>query len=92
MAAIEWAGRLKTIISFSDDLGIMNTLFIISSIHHLFNAAAFAVFLRHNRKNLHGSFRKMILFQNNDGKLALPCLALPCLALPCLALPCLVLY
>lgn len=50
----------------------MNTLFIISSIHHLFNAAAFAVFLRHNRKNLHGSFRKMILFQNNDGKLALP--------------------
>ncbi|HHK6054681.1 hypothetical protein [Neisseria sp. P0014.S002] len=76
----------------------MNTLFIISSIHHLFNAAAFAVFLRHNRKNLHGSFRKMILFQNNDGKLlalpclALPCLALPCLALPCLALPCLVLY
>jgi hypothetical protein len=55
----------------------MNTLFIISSIHHLFNAAAFAVFLRHNRKNLHGSFRKMILFQNNDGKLALPCLALP---------------
>ncbi|MGN6824826.1 hypothetical protein [Neisseria sp. P0019.S002] len=69
----------------------MNTLFIISSIHHLFNAAAFAVFLRHNRKNLHGSFRKMILFQNNDGKLALPCLALPCLALPCLALPCLAL-
>ena len=65
----------------------MNTLFIISSIHHLFNAAAFAVFLRHNRKNLHGSFRKMILFQKNDGKLALPCLALPCLALPCLALP-----
>jgi hypothetical protein len=65
----------------------MNTLFIISSIHHLFNAAAFAVFLRHNRKNLHGNFRKMILFQNNDGKLALPCLALPCLALPCLALP-----
>ncbi|WP_283123676.1 hypothetical protein [Neisseria sp. HMSC075C12] len=60
----------------------MNTLFIISSIHHLFNAAAFAVFLRHNRKNLHGNFRKMILFQNNDGKLALPCLALPCLALP----------
>ena len=59
----------------------MNTLFIISSIHHLFNAAAFAVFLRHNRKNLHGSFRKMILFQNNDGKLALPCLALPCLVL-----------
>ena len=55
----------------------MNTLFIISSIHHLFNAAAFAVFLRHNRKNLHGSFRKMILFQNNDGKLALPWLALP---------------
>ncbi|HHK6004681.1 TPA: hypothetical protein ACQWGN_000249 [Neisseria subflava] len=53
----------------------MNTLFIISSIHHLFNAAAFAVFLRHNRKNLHGNFRKMILFQNNDGKLALPCLA-----------------
>ena len=50
----------------------MNTLFIISSIHHLFNAAAFAVFLRHNRKNLHGNFRKMILFQNNDGKLALP--------------------
>ena len=50
----------------------MNTLFIISSIHHLFNAAAFAVFLRHNRKNLHGSFRKMILFQNNDGKFALP--------------------
>lgn len=50
----------------------MNTLFIISSIHNWFNAAAFAVFLRHNRKNLHGSFRKMILFQNNDGKLALP--------------------
>ena len=65
----------------------MNTLFIISSIHNWFNAAAFAVFLRHNRKNLHGSFRKMILFQKNDGKLALPCLALPCLALPCLALP-----
>jgi len=70
----------------------MNTLFIISSIHNWFNAAAFTVFLRHNTKNLHGSFRKMILFQNNDGKLALPCLALPCLALPCLALPCLVLY
>ena len=50
----------------------MNTLFIISSIHNWFNAAAFAVFLRHNRKNLHGSFRKMILFQNNDGKFALP--------------------
>ena len=50
----------------------MNTLFIISSIHNWFNAAAFTVFLRHNTKNLHGSFRKMILFQNNDGKLALP--------------------